>query len=1152
MAITRLVPSHGPGGSNYQASMNSDVSAGGNDVASTTLENDVISTREDDSSIVDSVLPNNVESPTTSNVTAENQSTFTNSDTRTENGETGVMGENTVASNVTFPDSNEVHKDIGTVPTTPPNAIHTGNDPSNGQSAVDGPYNYNRIKVFHDDMGDDIEKKLIATIEQHLIYGTAKSEKEYMSMPQLHDQMRKHFLHLEQKIDNIFLVNSPTQCDWFDFYLNQSSLLRLMLEKVIVDVQLMTFLVNCLNGPLYRKSMRHRDQILTNNKNDDDPAYHLQIGQPNDYSDINITAKPENSELINCFDKNKKAKVSIYRDVLKKWNETIIPDFAVDRKYKAIAHTMVQDHDDAENIQSYDNTWCKFILPTYDDKKWRLINVEMPNNKLNGNGMVELIDHFPRRGKSGYQPHISATMWYAKYFGLVYNSCYFREDERILKYTADMMIDKFESCKLRNTTLFLSTSLDHSGHLARKKYSNEIEKYNSGVATVLEIIYRCQCLFSKRPKKPLVFATAQTENELVLLICNLVFAMFKIICPENKYIYEPEENDCGDDADSWKEVADEAKGGEGVQKEWLWGLMREKLKIIVSKRPHGVGGKVNLHNHYDTQVFQNGIEKEDLTLFMPTSQLAKAVGIKLSAINNDTDLKQQLLDFVVGRLIVKKDTRTKPTSARHIELLREDVSKRLLDSTTYFLIDAKEKAYCMRNDFDIEEYEENDDGTRVKIRHDTDLYGVLIIEKDVCIDTKSDCIIHYLCVKEGNEGFGYATKMLNTAFKDEEIADKRVHCVLRLSNPFKWRAESSLLPQRSTCYRQFYLSNKSIKEVVNLDCSGLVFPGAFMAVTNGKTFRNMECKDDATVKSCAVYAIDSFTRTAIVLTDGVTGGSKNTYYTKSTHFGWMRESPQNVCNNYPRDKIKLAKENREHIVYFRDGGRRRKVHDNAPVKLKDHRIISCTSAFTALPLEYYQIHYPKFENGCIWLATCQIMFTLNTDLASRMINEYQKDPTKYEYIRLFKCNRPSAISLAEKIDSIHGCEYRIEHVKCTANNTLTDYVLNIRTSGYFVAIIRDGYGGRTHAIGIDVAKRVVYDSMEKLKLKLNSDTLNKCCGQDRSFTKFEIVAELKLYRKEKYRNTKKRKIVAAPMRREQAGHDVDNAIIIDDSDGDSS
>ena len=92
MAITRLVPSHGPGGSNYQASMNSDVSAGGNDVASTTLENDVISTREDDSSIVDSVLPNNVESPTTSNVTAENQSTFTNSDTRTENGETGLMG----------------------------------------------------------------------------------------------------------------------------------------------------------------------------------------------------------------------------------------------------------------------------------------------------------------------------------------------------------------------------------------------------------------------------------------------------------------------------------------------------------------------------------------------------------------------------------------------------------------------------------------------------------------------------------------------------------------------------------------------------------------------------------------------------------------------------------------------------------------------------------------------------------------------------------------------------------------------------------------------------------------------------------------------------------------------------------------------------
>ena len=42
---------------------------------------------------------------------------------------------------------------------------------------------------------------------------------------------------------------------------------------------------------------------------------------------------------------------------------------------------------------------------------------------------------------------------------------------------------------------------------------------------------------------------------------------------------------------------------------------------------------------------------------------------------------------------------------------------------------------------------------------------------------------------------------------------------------------------------------------------------------------------------------------------------------------------------------------------------------------------------------------------------------------------------------------------------------------------------------------------------------VTYDSMENSILKLNNESLNKCCGQDREFDKFEIFAELNFYRK---------------------------------------
>ena len=111
----------------------------------------------------------------------------------------------------------------------------------------------------------------------------------------------------------------------------------------------------------------------------------------------------------------------------------------------------------------------------------------------------------------------------------------------------------------------------------------------------------------------------------------------------------------------------------------------------------------------------------------------------------------------------------------------------------------------------------------------------------------------------------------------------------------------------------------------------------------------------------------------------------------------------------------------------------------------------------------------------------------------------------------------------EYINSIDGCEYRIVHVKPTRHVKLTDYVLNHRTAGYFICIKKDKNGGKTHAIGIDISKRVIYDSMESSILSLNNASLNRCCGQDRKFDSFVIVAELQLYKKKPYKNQKKRK-----------------------------
>ena len=179
-------------------------------------------------------------------------------------------------------------------------------------------------------------------------------------------------------------------------------------------------MVNCLNGPLCRRRTRHKHKLLGNDGDHTDPEYHLQIGQPNDNSNVNITVKYENSKLINCYaNDKKKSNESIYCDVLIKWNQRMIPDFGVERKYKAIAPTMIQSHDEKDEISSYNDTWCEFIIPTYDGH-WRLIYVEMLDLKRS-NRMVKHVDHSPQRAKSGYQSHISATMWYTNFLVLCGN-----------------------------------------------------------------------------------------------------------------------------------------------------------------------------------------------------------------------------------------------------------------------------------------------------------------------------------------------------------------------------------------------------------------------------------------------------------------------------------------------------------------------------------------------------------------------------------------------------------------------------------------------------------------------------------------------------------------------------------------------------------
>ena len=72
-----------------------------------------------------------------------------------------------------------------------------------------------------------------------------------------------------------------------------------------------------------------------------------------------------------------------------------------------------------------------------------------------------------------------------------------------------------------------------------------------------------------------------------------------------------------------------------------------------------------------------------------------------------------------------------------------------------------------------------------------------------------------------------------------------------------------------------------------------------------------------------------------------------------------------------------------------------------------------------------------------------------------------------------------------------------------------------------MVILKDTNGNRSHAVGIDVGKQLIYDCMEDKSLVLNVDNLSICCGSDVVFQSILTGCELKT----KFRRLKKLKNV---------------------------
>ena len=100
-------------------------------------------------------------------------------------------------------------------------------------------------------------------------------------------------------------------------------------------------------------------------------------------------------------------------------------------------------------------------------------------------------------------------------------------------------------------------------------------------------------------------------------------------------------------------------------------------------------------------------------------------------------------------------------------------------------------------------------------------------------------------------------------------------------------------------------------------------------------------------------------------------------------------------------------------------------------------------------------------------------------------------------------------NLCEQLRIFHKFPYDLCRVKLNHNENLTDLILNQKKEGLFVAILMDENGSRSHAVGINVGKQLIYDCMETNTMVLNQQNLSTCCGDNRVFHKIQVAGELK-------------------------------------------
>ena len=147
------------------------------------------------------------------------------------------------------------------------------------------------------------------------------------------------------------------------------------------------------------------------------------------------------------------------------------------------------------------------------------------------------------------------------------------------------------------------------------------------------------------------------------------------------------------------------------------------------------------------------------------------------------------------------------------------------------------------------------------------------------------------------------------------------------------------------------------------------------------------------------------------------------------------------------------------------------------------------------------------QNTCVWLSASMAINSVDKYEADKMIYVLNQHPKQFEWLNLFYSKDKN--SLYQELVDVKS-NYRVQKVNGVHRDEFLTYFENNCVGGLFVAVVKSQYTGeRSHAIGLNMWTKVIYDCMENRDMPFSRLNLNRCCGPNKFFHRFEYVCEIK-------------------------------------------